>query len=101
MSVFRDEKGNVSMARVAVAYWLALCGYAVAAALHGARPDNAVWAVLSGVAVALVSWAAGPRIAQYLAPQAGATAQAAAQALRAKIEARRKAGAADGTEPTE
>jgi electron transfer flavoprotein alpha/beta subunit len=40
--------------------------------------------------VALIAWAAGPRIAQYLGPQVGAAAAAVGQALREKVQARRR-----------
>lgn len=90
MSVFKDEKGQWSAARVFTGVWLAN-GIAY---LWCGNPDNAALAFLSGIALPLICWAAGPRIAQYIAPQIGATVKAVADA---KILERRKGR---DTEPT-
>lgn len=66
MSLFRDEKGEVSAARVYLAAWL--CVISVAAWVH---PAEAFWGVAVSVALGLISWAAGARIAQYIAPSIG------------------------------
>lgn len=66
MSLFRDEKGDVSAARVYLAAWLVVI--AVAAWVH---PAEAFWGVAVSVALGLISWAAGARIAQYIAPSIG------------------------------
>ena len=58
---------------------------------------GAAWTLLGSLIIALASWAGGPRIASYLAPQIGRTASAIASA---KVTERRKVGAEDGTEPT-
>lgn len=91
MSFFQDEKGRWSAARVFLAAWLGN-----AAAYVWMRPDSpslgAVLTFFSGVAIPLVVWTAGPRIAEYLAPQAGAMVGAVAEgakSLAAKVAARR------------
>ena len=62
MSVFTTERGRVSAARVfllgplVVVLWLALTG---------AHRDEIVWTTLQTLALALIAWAAGPRVAQY------------------------------------
>jgi hypothetical protein len=84
MGVFKDEKGQLSAARVFLGVWTLIV---VWAAYHG--PAEPFWPLAASVMIGLVSWAAGPRIAQYLAPQAGAAARATADAIKAKIQARR------------
>lgn len=83
--VVSDEKGNVSAARVFFLMWTCIV---VWAAWH--QPADAFWPLAASVLIGLLSWAAGPRIAQYLAPQVGAAASATAEALKQKIQARRK-----------
>lgn len=77
MSVLKDERGQWSAARIFAAVWL---GNSLV--LVWWRPDvsNAVLAFLTSIGMALVTWAAGPRIAAYLAPQIAAAAQAVGQA---------------------
>lgn len=90
MSILRDEKNKLSAARVFLAVWLANgIGY-----LWLGHPDNASLAFLSGVALPLICWAAGPRIAQYIAPQIGNVVGAIGQA---KILERRKNGETEET----
>jgi len=83
--LFNDERGRLSAARVFFAVWTVIVTWA---AYH--QPADAFWPLASAVLIGLLSWAAGPRIAQYLAPQAGAAAKAAADAIKEKIQARRR-----------
>lgn len=76
-SLFNDEKDRLSAARVFFAVWT---GIVVWAAWH--KPADAFWPLAASVMIGLLSWAAGPRIAQYLAPQAGAAAKATADAIK-------------------
>lgn len=93
MGVFTDEKGRLSAARVFFAAWTLIVCWA---AWH--NPAPAFWPLAASVMIGLLSWAAGPRIAEYLAPQAGAAARATADALKAKVQARRRPD--DGFEET-
>lgn len=91
MTLFRDERGGVSAARV----YLSIALVYQAWYLPLAREDPTLGLVLTFFAALntpLIIWAAGPRIAQYLAPGAGQIVQgvaASAQALAAKVAGRR------------
>lgn len=99
MSTLHDERGQPSAARK---YLLGAFVYqAIYIALWGREPETigVVLTFFAGIDVPLIVWAAGPRIAQYLGPQAGAIVQgvaASAKAMAEKIRARRNP---DGTEP--
>ena len=96
-----DEQGKPSSARVFLLWGVTLTTVVVlAVVIFERQPDNALWAVLSTWLVAGASWAGGPRLAQYLAPQLGAAAQAAASAARSAIAKRREQGKEIGAEPT-
>lgn len=87
LELVQDERGRLSSARVLLWLWsLVSLGLVVR---FWADLPNPVMAFLSGVEVALIAWAGGARIAQYLAPQVGATAQAVGQSLREAIQKRR------------
>lgn len=76
MSLLRDEQGSWSSARCS--FWISLLvtlALIVVDALTGASVPNAAYSLLGTIVVATASWAAGPRIAQYLAPQLGAIAK--------------------------
>lgn len=79
--VFSDEKGNISAARIFFAVWTVII---IWAAWHG--PAEAFWPLAASVMIGLLSWAAGPRIAQYLAPQVGRVASAAAEAAKKQYD---------------
>lgn len=99
MKRFHDEQGNPSTARVLLLWCLV---YQAAYLLAWGRQAETLGVVVTFFAALdtpLIIWAAGPRIAQYLGPQAGAIVQGVAESaksLRAKILARRQE---DGTEP--
>lgn len=91
MSVLQDERGRWSAARVFLAVWLANALLYV-----WRRPESEslglVLTFFSGVAIPLIVWTAGPRIAEYLGPQVGAVTGAVAESaksLAAKVQARR------------
>ena len=99
MSTFHDERGQKSAGRT---FLLGVLVYqAIYLALWGrdAETLGVVCTFFAALDVPLIVWTAGPRIAQYLGPQAGAIVQGVAEsakALAAKIRARRNP---DGTEP--
>jgi hypothetical protein len=78
MSLFNDEQQNMSSARVLLWLWSGMCMYMVVG--HFKEVDNGVLAFMSGIEMALVGWAAGPRVMQYLGPQIGRAAAAVGQA---------------------
>ena len=82
IEIVRDERGSLSAARVFLAASLAFTGIIIVL-------DSTIWDVpepayslLGALTVGLVAWAAGPRMAQYLAPQVGAVASGIAQAAK-------------------
>lgn len=87
LGLFRDERGSKSLARHALVFVLLLiAGLAIYEAYDPTHAvNNTVWATLSAIAMGLIAWAGGPRIAQYLAPQIGAVASGASTALRRAI----------------
>lgn len=91
LTVLQDETGSFSAARCFLAGWLLN-----AAVFTWRHIDNEqlglVLTFYSAVALPLIVWTAGPRLAQYLAPHVTSATQAvadAAKALAAKIAARR------------
>lgn len=85
--LIQDERGQLSTARTLLWVWT---GFTLALlALTWREVPNGVLSLLSAVEVALVAWAGGPRIAQYLAPQVGAAASAVGQSLREAVQKRR------------
>jgi hypothetical protein len=78
--LIRDETGSVSSARVLLWVWTVVSLYLVVR--HWPTVGNHVLAFLSTVELALIGWAAGPRVAQYLLPQLGAAVTAVAQSKR-------------------
>ena len=80
--VLTDERGNLSAARTLLSIFLTFTGIVIVL-------DSTVWDVpdpayvlLGSIAVGLLAWAGGPRVAQYLAPQVGAVASGIAQAIK-------------------
>lgn len=99
MTTFHDERGQRSAARVLLVS--ALVYEALYLGVWGRDSDTlgVVVTFFTALDMALVTWAAGPRIAQYLGPQAGAIVQgvaASAKALADRVAARRSAD--DGIE---
>lgn len=90
-TVLQDETGAFSASRTLLFAWLA--NAVLYTWQHHA--DDSIGLVLTfftGIALALIAWAGGPRIAQYIGPMIGATTAAVAdagKALAAKIQARR------------
>jgi hypothetical protein len=85
--LLQDERGQLSTARTLLWVWTAFTLALLALAWR--EVPNGVLSLLSGVEIALVAWAGGPRIAQYLAPQVGAAASAVGQSLREAVQKRR------------
>jgi len=78
-----DEQGDKSLSRVLLLGVLSFTLWAVVADSRGAiEVAGAAWALLTSVDLALIGWAAGPRIARYLLPQVGAAASAVASASK-------------------
>lgn len=86
--LIRDERGNLSTARVLLWCWSIAALGLVLAKYHDI--PNPVLSFFSGILIALVSWAGGARIAQYIAPQIGNTAQAVGQSMRDAVAKRRR-----------
>ena len=83
----QDERGQLSTARALLWVWSLFTLTLVA--MTWRTVGNGVLSLLSGVEVALIAWAAGARIAQYLGPQIGAAANAVGQSLREAVQKRR------------
>lgn len=83
----QDERGHLSSARVLLWVWSLVSLGLVLAAWR--ELPNPVLAFLSGVEIALIAWAGGARIAQYLGPQVGAAASAVGQSVREAVQKRR------------
>lgn len=96
IELVQDERHQLSTARVLLWIWSAFSLGLIA--LHWATVPNAVLAFLSGIEVALITWAAGARIAQYIGPQISGVASAVGQSVREKILKRRDTEA--GVDPT-
>lgn len=78
MSLLRDEQHGVSTARVGFWAWSVFTMSIVASVVwfDAKEPSQAVWTLIGGIIMALITWAAGPRIAQYIGPQIGNVARA-------------------------
>lgn len=90
-TLLRDERGNLSAARVALFSALAF-EFGYIPLFHATGSIGVVLAFFTALDTALIAWAAGPRIAQYIGPQVGAAVQGVANAARAlaeKVAARR------------
>lgn len=85
--LFEDETGSLSSARAGVWTTLALAVVTIAIDITLAVQSrhaipNVVYALESTMFMAFASWAAGPRIAEYLAPQISQGAHSVALAIR-------------------
>ena len=80
--LLQDEQGHSSTARVA--FWITLLVTLTLCVLDAIRSDVTVpvaaYSLLGTTLIALASWAAGPRFAQYFGPQLGGIAQGIADA---------------------
>lgn len=85
--LIQDERGRLSSARVLLWVWSLFS--LILIAFTWRELPNPVLAFLSGVEIALIAWAGGARIAQYLGPQVGATASAVGQSIREAVQKRR------------
>lgn len=66
MTIWTDEQGHWSAARVLLFAWLLHCGLLVWLRMERLTPM--LMTFHAGVATALITWAAGARIAQYISP---------------------------------
>lgn len=64
MSLLRDEQGKVSTARCAM--WVTLLAI-LYLAIVGPDRTGEVWAALKDIALALIGWAGGSRVMEYVA----------------------------------
>lgn len=87
LGLFRDERGSKSLARHALVFVLLLiAGLAIYEAYDPTHAiNNTIWATLSSIALGLIGWCAGPRIASYLLPQVGSVAIGVGSAIRRNI----------------
>lgn len=61
---------------------MVLLSWTIVQHVRGHAVDNAVWAIETSIALALIGWSAGPRLAQYLFPSIGSVAASASQAIK-------------------
>ena len=80
--ILSDESGKPSAARILLCVCLAFTAVIITAdALLWATVPHAAYSLLTTVEIGLLSWAAGPRIAQYLLPGIGQVTAGVASAL--------------------
>lgn len=94
MTFLTDERGNRSSARALT--WLEFLNIVALSwvdVLTDVDVAGEIWVLHSGMFLALVTWTAGPRVAQYLAPQIAAAARAVSEAVQ-----RRRQGVIDDPE---
>ena len=82
IDIVKDERGSLSAARVFLAASLVFTGVIIVLDSTVWDVPEAVYSLLGGLAVGLVAWAGGPRVAQYLGPQVAGVASGIAQAVR-------------------
>jgi len=82
IEIVKDERGSLSAARVFLAVSLVFTGVIIVLDSTVWEVPESVYSLLGGLAVGLVAWAGGPRVAQYLGPQVAGVASGIAQAVR-------------------
>jgi len=82
IEIVKDERGSLSAARVFLATSLIFTGAIIVLDSTLWDVPEAVYSLLGGLAVGLVAWAGGPRVAQYLGPQVAGVAAGIAQAVK-------------------
>lgn len=88
--IFRDEQGSLSSARVFLACHLVqMTAYVWVCLLADKDTNGSVLTMDAGIATALIAWAGGARIAQYIGPQIAATSSAVASSIREAVQKRR------------
>ncbi len=76
MSLLRDERGKLSMARgLLLLNTLFIMFLIVLDATHGWHIGTSIWSLLSSMELSFIAWAGGTRLMQYLGPQAVALVQ--------------------------
>lgn len=63
MSLLKDERGSWSTARVAL---MLVLGVALWLSLKGPTRQAEVWSYLEAITLALIGWAGGARVSQYI-----------------------------------
>ena len=64
--IWTDEKGHPSSARVLLWLWTVVITGVIVAHLTGVVFDQDLWPFMQTVWLALVGWAGGPRVMEYL-----------------------------------
>jgi len=82
IEIVKDERGSLSAARVFLAASLVFTGVIIVLDSTVWDVPEAVYSLLGGLAVGLVAWAGGPRVAQYLGPQVAGVASGIAHAIK-------------------
>jgi len=82
IEIVKDERGSLSAARVFLAISLVFTGVIIVLDSTVWEVPESVYSLLGGLAIGLVAWAGGPRVAQYLGPQVAGVASGIAQAIR-------------------
>ena len=82
IEIVKDERGSLSAARVFLAISLVFTGVIIVLDSIVWEVPESVYSLLGGLAIGLVAWAGGPRVAQYLGPQVAGVASGIAQAIR-------------------
>jgi len=78
--LIEDERGGLSAARSFFVAWSLIVVYAG----FWREPYEGFWPVAGSVLLGLLAWAAGPRMASYLAPQIGEVARGIADSIGKK-----------------
>lgn len=76
--LLHDERGKPSMARTLLFFWTVQCGIVI----WLPWVTVGALALCGSIETALIAWAAGPRIAQYIGPQIAAVGSAIASTFR-------------------
>ena len=82
IEIVKDERGSLSAARVFLAVSLVFTGVIIVLDSTVWEVPESVYSLLGGLAVGLVAWAGGPRVAQYLGPQVAGVASGIAKAIQ-------------------
>ena len=66
LRIWTDEKGNPSSARVLLWLWTLVVIGVIISHVRGVNFDQDLWPFLQTTFLALVGWAGGPRVMEYL-----------------------------------
>lgn len=82
----KDEQGQPSMARRLLTVWTLVLVWVTWTDVRFGVVPNQVWVALVPVYLALVGWAVGPRVFQYIGPKAAEVASAIGKARADKTD---------------